>query len=154
MKQFVSDEERIQLEKKLHSLGYQSTIQTDFGLSLGGVFNITCFVLPVLPAIALELWLLGPWMRPGIVTALIIWPMMSKYFHPYIHKTVAESEAAPLLLRLLVMSSYGRAVRFHHWMHHQYETRNFNLLLGGDWLLGVHQRATDEDIRRYKNTAF
>lgn len=151
IRQFSSCDQRLALERKLTQLNYGSTIDRKFGMSLGGVSNIARFVLPVIPAVAAEMLLLGVWAWPGIVVAAVVYPMMSKYFHSYMHATCAEATRAPWHIRWLVTSSYGRAVRLHHWMHHQYETCNYNLIIGGDWLLGVHRGASPDDVLRCKD---
>jgi hypothetical protein len=38
-----------------------------------------------------------------------------------------------------------RFVWCYHWLHHRYCERNFNLLLGGDWLRRVSKRASPMD---------
>jgi hypothetical protein len=54
--------------------------------------------------------------------------------------------SVPTLLGLLMDSRYIRAVRRHHYLHHKYLDCNFNLLLGGDWLLGVHRSPTPANL--------
>lgn len=75
-------------------------------------------------------------------------PLLSKLVHPQIHRpyAIARQEATGVVGWLL-RTSYGRAVIRHHWLHHRYPGKNFNLLLGGDWILGVHRRATESDLR-------
>ncbi len=40
-----------------------------------------------------------------------------------------------------------KAVIRNHFMHHRYPNHNFNLLLGGDYLLGYHKVPSKEDKR-------
>jgi hypothetical protein len=47
---------------------------------------------------------------------------------------------------VLAKSAYFKYLAKHHWLHHRYIDCNYNLMLGGDYLLGVWRGATDEDV--------
>jgi hypothetical protein len=85
----------------------------------------------------------------GTIAALVpmaLPPLLSKLVHRHIHcsYSVAIRESS-LAVRWLLKTRYGRAMIRHHWLHHRYPGTNFNLLLGGDWILRVARRPTDDD---------
>lgn len=82
------------------------------------------------------------------IVPMLLPPLFSKFVHRHIHSPydVAICESS-LPTRWLLKTRYGRAMIRHHWMHHRYADSNFNLLLGGDWILGTGRRPTDNDIR-------
>jgi hypothetical protein len=53
---------------------------------------------------------------------------------------------APFVVRVLAKTAYFRYLARHHWLHHRYTNRNYNLLLGGDYVLGVSRKANNEDL--------
>ncbi len=50
-----------------------------------------------------------------------------------------------LLLRWMLKAGYIRFLRQHHYPHHRYSDCNFNLLLGGDVVLGRYRVPTAQD---------
>jgi hypothetical protein len=59
-------------------------------------------------------------------------------------------QESPCCVAWFLRTSYFREVARHHYLHHKYPNSNFNLLLGGDWLLLVNRRATRTDIEEMK----
>lgn len=124
----------------------------DYGATLH-FRSVVLFVLPIMPVVGPALWLL-PWSASlGMLPVLAAYPLLSKVVHRYLHRPYAEALAiAPPLLRPMLRSSYARFLWRHHWLHHRHPRCNFNLLLGGDWLRGVHRRPTDEDLTAMRST--
>jgi len=146
--QFVSDGHRNRVVAMARSRGDHAIGAADcqFGITVGWIaflkFNLV--TIPFLPPIGL---LLGPWAALGCLPMLLLSPALSRWIHPWLHRPPAEAErAAPWLVRRLLRSGYLRAVRRHHFLHHKYERCNYNLLLGGDWLLGLHRAPTLADL--------
>lgn len=146
--QFTSRQEKDNVTAFAHSRGDQEVDADDcnFGLTIGwlGFLYFNLMTLPFLPLVALHF---------GLVCALAyaamlgITPSLSRWIHPLLHQDLPTTRAGtPTVLGLLMNSSYFRAVRRHHYLHHKYLDCNFNLLLGGDWLLGVHRSPSPTDL--------
>jgi hypothetical protein len=123
----------------------------DFGLTIGwrGFFYFNLLTLPFLPVIFL---LMGPFCALGYALMLVVTPSLSRWIHPYLHQDLRKTgDNAPSALRFLFESGYFRSVRRHHYLHHKYLDCNFNLLLGGDWILGVHRCPTPSDLDEMNN---
>lgn len=61
----------------------------------------------------------------------------SKWVHPYLHMRFHQAiETAPPLLRWLIQTPYGLAIRISHFVHHRQPSCNYNLQYGGDLLRG------------------
>ncbi|MDR3612700.1 MAG: hypothetical protein P4L53_03985 [Candidatus Obscuribacterales bacterium] len=79
----------------------------------------------------------------------VIYPMMSKWIHPLIHKAEMNLLAASTSLeRWSINTRYMKAVVGDHLLHHEYVNCNYNLLRGGDYLRFVHRDATPEERAR------
>lgn len=118
----------------------------DFGLTIGwrGFLYFNLVTLPLVPLVGLQF---GPVCALAYAGMLLITPALSRWIHPLLHQDLhAVAAVTPRLLQLLMDSSYFRAVRRHHYLHHKYLDCNFNLLLGGDWLLGVHRSPSPADL--------
>jgi len=65
---------------------------------------------------------------------------------PYLHRPHEEVVAGVSpVLRWVLKTRYVRFLRCHHYLHHRYGDCNFNLLLGGDIVLGRSRRPTTQD---------
>jgi hypothetical protein len=53
----------------------------------------------------------------------------------------------PAALHFVFSTRYFRFIARHHWIHHQYPDYNFNLLPGGDFLLGRHRQPVPADLQ-------
>lgn len=123
----------------------------DFGLTIGwlGFFYFNLVTLPFVPVILL---LVGPIGASAYALMLVITPSLSRWIHPYLHQDIRKPGGnVPIVIRLLLNSGYFRTVRRHHYLHHKYLDCNYNLLLGGDWLLGVHRSPTPTDLSEMNN---
>jgi hypothetical protein len=144
--QFRSVEEQQALDTRLSgSLGTRIRRER-YGTTLKG-FGVLAFLAPSLPFFALVPVLFGPWVALGAAISMLLSPWMSAVVHPLLHMrhNDAIAKAGPLL-RWLLRTRYMKAVARHHWMHHRNGRINFNLVLLGDYLLGVHRRPTQRDI--------
>ena len=57
---------------------------------------------------------------------------------------------APWPIRWLFTMRYMKAVICDHYLHHRYLDCNYNLVLGGDYLLGRHRTATEADLQHMR----
>ncbi len=145
--QFSSAEEEARLRRQLTADGKGHIPGQSYGLRVGGSGEFLRYVAPTLPFMALVCWLGGGWFSLGTVVPLIVMPLMSEFIHPLLHLTYDEArEAAPPLLKPLVATRYFRYVACHHWLHHRHMDVNFNLMLGGDYILGRHRAPTRAEL--------
>jgi hypothetical protein len=119
----------------------------EYGLTIGprGFLTYNLVVFPFLWLI--YLWS-GPWPCVGALPVLPLTTSLSMVVHRYLHLPHRVAvRAAPWPLALLLSTRYFRAVARHHYLHHRYGNCNYNLLLGGDFLLGTSRRASPQDLR-------
>lgn len=121
--------------------------KTEYGVTIKGM-DIVRFMLPSMPVIVPFFLLSNLWVSLGAVIPFCIYPMMSKYIHPWMHVSyeVALREA-PWAVAMLLRTRYFRAMYRNHFMHHKYGTCDYNFMLGGDYLLLAHRSPNDEDLR-------
>src|SRR5262249_36531265 len=92
-------------------------------------------------------WLGGPSFMLGALVPLTAFPMLAQFIHPHLHTRYENVLAhGPLLIRCFARTAYFRFLARHHWLHHRYADCNYNLLLGGDWILRVNRRASAQDL--------
>lgn len=147
VRQFASDAERAKLDAHLIERGHDDVIASGYGVELGReARNYARYMAPTLPIFVLVCWFGGGWFTVGALVPLCVWPMLAQFIHPYLHMRHEDAvRAAPALTRLLIGTRYFRHLARHHWLHHKHTDCNYNLLLGGDWLLGVHRTASEAD---------
>ncbi len=122
-------------------------------------YGTTFTWLGLLP-FAIPLWLNLLWLLalpPGAATAGCLaanlvsstpYLVFSKWVHPYMHMRFdLAMQAAPPLLRLILGSPYGVAIRVSHYVHHQDPRVNYNLQYLADLVRGRWRRprATEWD---------
>jgi hypothetical protein len=120
-------------------------VRTTFGLtitlnSFGWFMWLPMATLPLL-------WmLLGTLGAVAAFLPMLLPPLLSMTVHPYIHRPYHNAiDDASVAVRWLLRTWYGRMMIRHHWLHHRHPTINFNLLLGGDWVLGTARPATEKE---------
>jgi hypothetical protein len=147
VQQFRSPEERVELDRWLVDRhAGERIIQEKYGLSLADT-GVLWFIAPVLPLFALYTWLLPLPMTIGTLVFLVIYPCSSMFLHPYLHMTKEEAmRAASPSMRWLLGTRYVQFISRHHYLHHRYIHCNYNLLWLGDFVLGHHRRASQQDL--------
>jgi len=118
--------------------------EEQYNLTLKGVSGILPFAIPFFTGPIVIAILFG---KIAFFTSLItglVPVLMSKYIHPFIHQPERMSEA-PFVVQLIAKTKYMQWIFKNHYMHHKYLDTNFNLLLGGDYLVGAHRQATIEE---------
>ncbi len=146
--QFSSHDEQSKLDRFLHSKGKQHVIAEEYGSRIGvRPKDYLLYVGPTLPIFSIVCWVGGTKFTIGALMPLCIWPMLAQFIHPYLHMEYSQISAeAPLIIRAFSSTRFFRFLSIHHWLHHRYENCNFNLLLGGDIILGTHRLPTAGDL--------
>lgn len=144
--QFPSKEERERLDRKLCDGDPGSLIRREqYGLTLRGV-GILWFNLPIFPVVPLIGFVCGPWVLLGALPGLAAYSGITILVHPYLHRPHEEAvREGPPLVRWVLQTSYVKLLRRYHYLHHRHPDCNFNLLLGGDFLLGRYRVPTTQD---------
>jgi hypothetical protein len=135
--QFRSEQERAQLDRAIPS-HLRARIQRErYGTTLSGV-GVLLFLLPIAPLLPLVYLLFGPWVfLASLVPLVVVYPLLSLWMHPLLHLPRALALSRTSVLGAWVLrTAYVKTVVCNHYLHHRYLTCNFNLLLGGDYLLG------------------
>ena len=150
--QFTSEAERQKLDAHLASRGHADIIESSYGARLGTApSNYARYVAPTLPLFLLLCWFGGPFFTLGALVPLAAVPILAQFVHPHLHLRYADVLAhGPLLTRCFARTAYFRYLARHHWLHHRYARCNYNLLLGGDWILCVHRPATAQDFEEMR----
>jgi hypothetical protein len=143
--QFSSRQEQERLEQRLRGAQASLIRREQYGVTLRGS-GIVWFNLPILPWIVLIGLVLGPWGLVGAIPAVAAYSCLAMFVHPYLHRPHEEVVAGVSpVFRWVLKTRYVRFLRCHHYLHHRYGDCNFNLLLGGDVLLGRSRRPTAQD---------
>jgi hypothetical protein len=146
--QFGDDEERSRLDAHLKATQIGYIIDCRYGVILGNQLkHYAEYMAPTLPVFVSLCCLGGGWFTIGACVPLCVWPLLAQFVHPYLHMRYdSVIERGPFVVRVLARTAYFRYLARHHWLHHRYTNCNYNLLLGGDRVLGVHRSATKQDI--------
>ena len=147
--QFRSHHDQQKLDHELTEIGAASLIRRRYGLitdALGTFF----FVFPPSVCVGVVMWILFGQVSFGFLAAAAMpiagAPVLSRFAHPYLHVSFedAKKQGGPFVVWLL-STRYGKWVRAAHFVHHRYPKFNFNLLPGGDYLLGTYRGPSPED---------
>jgi hypothetical protein len=146
--QFKDEAEKRAVDEDLERRGWAALGEEAYGLTIGPRDFVNFLLLPLLTLPLIQL-VGGPWATLSALVPILSTPLLSRYVHPYLHMRYDEAvRFAPAPIRLLIRTAYFRRVARHHYVHHRYPSCNFNLLLGGDWLLGVHRSPTLDDLQK------
>lgn len=148
--QFNNKEHKQRVDRKLCGHFGELVRQETYGLSLTG-WGIFAFNIPIIPFVPIIGAFLGPWVLVGALPGLIAYSSVTKYLHPYLHQRyeIAIVEAPPIIRRILA-TRYMKISAQNHYMHHQYLNCNYNLLLGGDYLLGHYRPPSTKDYENMR----
>jgi hypothetical protein len=142
--QFSNEQERERLDQRIRGPQSSWIRREHYGMTLRGV-GIVWFNLPILPFVLLIGLVCGPWVLVGALPALAVYSYLAMFVHPYLHRPHDEVAGASPFLRWMLKTGYIRFLRQHHYLHHRYSDCNFNLLLGGDFVLGRYRVPTAQD---------
>ena len=145
--QFRTQEEKARLDSYLNDQNMTEITETDYGVRIGPkVKYYLKYISPTLPIFTLACAIGGVTFSLGALIPLIMWPMLAEFVHPYLHMKYEDIRTeAPFYARLISKTTYFKWLAIHHWMHHRYEHCNYNLLLGGDMILGVQRFPRSSD---------
>jgi hypothetical protein len=143
--QFSSQWEKEQINQRLRGAQASLIRREQYGMTLRGV-GIVWFNLPILLCTLLIGLVLGPWGLAGALPAVVASSCLATFVHPYLHRPYeADMTRVSPALRWILKTGYVRFLRCHHFLHHRYTDCNFNLLLGGDAMLGRYRPPTVQD---------
>ncbi len=143
--QFHSDDERKRLDEKIPVDQGVLIRRERYGLTLRGQ-GVVWFNLPILLCLPLIGFAWGPWVLLGALPGLAAYSCITIFVHPYLHQPHCEMPVdGSLLLRWILQTDYVKYLRRYHYLHHHYPDCNFNLLLGGDFVLGRYRSPTARD---------
>lgn len=148
--QFRNEDERRALDQRLTGTFGELIRREQYGLTLRG-WGIVAFNLPLLPILLLIPAVLGPWVFLGSLPGLAAYSSITIFLHPYLHQRHDDAiGAAPRVIAWLLRTRYVKAAARNHYLHHRYLNCNYNLLLGGDYLLRQHRSPSDDDLAEMK----
>jgi hypothetical protein len=149
--QFMDDEERQRLDAILPPDHKDEIIRNKYGVTITGTSTIW-FVAPVMPFVPLLYLAFGPIVTlSAAVPMFIVYPMMSKWLHPLIHKAEEDLLHTCTPFEQWVMNTwYMKLVVIDHFLHHEYIMCNFNLLRGGDFIRRKHRSPGSKDVREMR----
>jgi hypothetical protein len=151
--QFANQLEKDKLDAwigKKFSPEFAELIWTErYNLTLKGISGTLPFALPFLLGPFVILVTLGPLAASASLLTAFIPVWLSKYVHPLVHLPHETANEHPFI-RWLMRTRYMRHVFRNHYLHHQHLEKNFNLLLGGDYLVGLHHAASPEEDARLR----
>lgn len=138
--QFKDEDARNKVNRIIAPKQDDFIISEDYGLTIGLrsmiTYNIT--VVPIIPILYL---VAGPWVLIGALPGLAISPLTAMLVHPVLHQHPEESaHKAPAIAEFLLNTWYFRMLWRYHYVHHIHQNSNFNLILGGDFLLGTYRK--------------
>jgi hypothetical protein len=143
--QFRDTGERGRLLRRLSPILRPQATATDFGTTI----TLSSFPFFMGPGAALicPLVLIAPDSACAASLMLFLPPLLSMYLHPLMHRRHEDAIFAGGVSGWLMTTASVRWILRHHWMHHKYESVNFNLLPGGDYLLGTHRSPSTADLQ-------
>lgn len=148
--QFSSASEKELLDQELHHKGLHELIAVQYGLITNLLGSIYFMAIPMAATLMICLVLTGRLLPDFLIPAgllIISPPLLSRFVHPLLHCPEKEVriKAGPLIA-WIIRSPYGRWARKSHYVHHRHPAYNFNLLPGGDFLLGTHRTPTPGEL--------
>ena len=144
--QFDSLNKKESLDSKLYSRPHLRVLRDRYGLSISGFWGNAVFMaIPI--SIAISIFSLLAIKHVWFAILIAIVPMvLSKYLHPFLHEENPISKSTSTIMKHFLNSRYFLYIQLYHYIHHRYPLCNFNLMLGGDYLLGVARTLTPKPI--------
>jgi len=148
--QFSSRQEQKRLDLRIKGPQASLIRRERYGMTVRGS-GIVWYNLPILSCILLIGLGIGPWGLVGALPAVAAYSCLAMFVHPYLHRPHGEvlTGVSPVL-RWVLETGYVRFLRCHHYLHHRYIDCNFNLLLGGDVVLGRSRLPTTQDCEEMR----
>jgi hypothetical protein len=149
---FSSKLEESNLKEKMLNCGKEQVVLDSYGLRIGGAYRKFQYLYTHLVQLSTIGWFGGFWIAIGLMVTVVFYLWIAEYVHPYIHQSHQQAlKCASPLMKVFIRSRYFRLLTKHHFLHHKYINCNFNLVLGGDFILGTHREPTKGDIAEMKS---
>ncbi|NNJ65326.1 MAG: hypothetical protein HKP16_07155 [Xanthomonadales bacterium] len=142
---FLSDAHQAELDASIPDWHRDRIKREMYGLtiSLKCYFSFNVILIPTLVLIYLYI---GPWAAAGFAPWLLLKPLWTLTIHKLLHHDKATArKMAPPGVKWLVGTAYYRWMERNHYMHHNEQSTNFNLIPGGDYLWGKGRFPTPEE---------
>lgn len=130
--QFDSDEQQIKLNIYLIKKFGETNDKQNYGLTINTFWEYVMFMLPWFIVAPIALYIETYFLI--LCTLILMLPLLlSKFIHPILHEDKIQKS-------WIFNNAYIKKIYQTHRIHHEDDTKNFNLLLGADWLMGSYQR--------------
>jgi hypothetical protein len=142
---FASKEHQEQLDASIPDWHRERIKRELYGLtiSLKCYFTFNVILIPTLAA--LYFWI-SPWVALGFLPWLALKPLWTLTIHKLLHHDLETArKMAPFGIKWAVGTSYYKWMMRNHYMHHNEQDSNFNLMPGGDFLWFKARKATESE---------
>jgi len=130
--QFDSKEEQEKLDRFLIKIFGKTDSKQAYGLTVNSIYEYMMFLLPALVLLPILAFFLDLSEELLVFALPLTFPLLlSKYIHPVLHDELEEKSWG-------YNNWYVRLIYKTHYIHHLDDGKNFNLLWGGDWLMGTY----------------
>jgi hypothetical protein len=148
---FESESEERKLREYLLLKQKEEVVLDSYGLRIGSFKKKIEYLYTHILQLTLVCYFGGLWFTTGVSLIIVFYIWLAEYLHPYTHLPYSESlKSASVLMRPFIRSRYFKYLLQHHYLHHKYKDCNFNLVLGGDFLLRSHRSPCREDLIEMK----
>ncbi len=142
---FTSEEHKAELDASIPDWHQERIEREMYGLTI----SLKCYLsfnVILIPTLLLIYFYLGPWMAAGFAPWLLLKPLWTLTIHKLLHHDLETArEMAPWGVKWLVGTSYYYWMMRNHYMHHNEQSTNFNLIPGGDYAWFKVRRATAKE---------
>lgn len=136
---------RHNMDKKFAELIFEER----YNLTLKGLIGTIPFAVPFCIGPALIYNFLGWQAFIGCLFTAYLPVLFSKVIHPLVHNP-QETKNHNKFIQWFMRTKYAERILLNHYLHHNEGDTNFNLQLGGDYLLKLHRRPTDFEEQEYQ----
>lgn len=134
--QFKNKKEQLSLDNKLPQNLRIKIQENKYGLTISTFWEMITFTLFPITINTLIFYRYANIITLVIITFISILPaLLSRYLHPKLHQQIQNHTKQNNLFCI-----YFRYIQDYHLTHHRSAMVNFNLLPGGDYILGVNYK--------------
>lgn len=148
LQQFKNEEDKQKVDawiRNTFSKSFSALIFSEqYNLTLKGISGILPFALPFTFGPILIFFSFGKVAFFASLVTAYTPVLMSKYIHPLVHVPLGLVDT-PWIAKKISRTTYMKKILQNHFLHHKYLDTNFNLLLGGDKILGLYRQPTDDE---------
>ena len=128
--QFNSQKEQEKLDNFLIKKFGETESKQNYGLTINTLYEYAMFILPAFFLLPILAFFLEFYQLVIFTVPLVLPLLLSKYIHPILHDNLENKS-------WVYNNFYTRKIYETHYIHHLDDSKNFNLLLGGDWVMGT-----------------